>query len=138
VIEVTNAVQDWRRRAGRRNSTASSKQVRQVLAGQAFRRLTPFGWLPLASELLRLGDLFRGHVVNRQVSKLCRTSEAPCGRQVEPHVGEDIVLRHAPPRFVHEAETGLRGGDVGGVAQQAGPGPFVAYLACLFVLGVFT
>jgi len=72
---------------------------------------------PFARHALRLGNLIRGHLGSQFVAGIdsflmrrhwtgvnCKTR----GRQIEPHVGKHIVLRHAPTIFIHYAEALLR------------------------------
>jgi hypothetical protein len=53
--------------------------------------------LPLAGQLLRFRDLCRGHFCGDPIPHFFRTLCAPRGRQVQPLVRDDIVLRRAHP-----------------------------------------
>src|SRR5258706_4094840 len=61
-------------------------------------------WPPVACELLRFGYLRRGHSLCGHVQKLCRFLLTLCCRQVEPHVGADIILPHTSAFGVHDPE----------------------------------
>ena len=58
--------------------------------------------LPLACELLRLGDLRWGHERCDILSICCRILVTLRSRQVEPHKCADKVFRHAPALGIHE------------------------------------
>src|SRR5277367_2691032 len=68
--------------------------------------------LPLPRQPLRLGDLVGGHFGGQFVARLLCVVIALRGRQVVPHVGENVVLRDAVALLVHEAEVGLGEGIV--------------------------
>jgi hypothetical protein len=66
-------------------------------------------------ELLRFGYLSWGHPLFGHFYSLDRYLLTPCRRKTEPHVGTNIVLRHASAFGVHDSEMehgdgmGLRG-----------------------------
>src|SRR3972149_5972091 len=76
------------------------------------------GWrlpprLPLARGTLRFGDLFRRHLLREAVTVPDRPIPflawlLMCGREAEPHVGADVVLRRTPTVGVQRAELDLR------------------------------
>src|SRR6266853_2615521 len=59
---------------------------------------------PLASELYCLGYLCWGHALRDHIPILRGTLSVLRCRQVEPHVREDIALRHATAVTVHQPE----------------------------------
>ena len=65
----------------------------------------PLG-LPLARQLLGFRDLRRGQALCNVISRFCSKFVALRGRQVEPHVGADVI----PAKAVHVAKTALRTG----------------------------
>ena len=69
----------------------------------------PLG-LPLTRQLLGFRDLRGGHELCNVISVSRRILVALCGRQVEPHVSTDVILRHPMAIGVHAAEKVLRVG----------------------------
>ena len=58
--------------------------------------ILPFRFrLPLNRQLLRFGDLCRGHLLRDAISIADRILVTSRSRQTEPHVCLNIVLRHA-------------------------------------------
>ena len=58
--------------------------------------ILPFRFrLPLTRQLLRFGDLCRGHLPRDAISIADRILVTSRSRQAEPHVCVNIVLRHA-------------------------------------------
>ncbi len=58
--------------------------------------ILPFRFrLPLNGQLLRFGDLCRGHLLRDAISIADRILVTSRSRQTEPHVCLNIVLRHA-------------------------------------------
>ena len=73
------------------------------------REILPFRFrLPLTRQLLRFGDLCRGHLLRDFISIADRILVTSRGRQTEPHVCLNIVFRHAQSRSVTEAKIDLR------------------------------
>src|ERR1051325_2162026 len=71
--------------------------------------ILPFRFrLPLTRQLLRFGDLCRGHLPRDAISIADRILVTSRSRQTEPHVCVSIVLRHAQSRSVTEAKICLR------------------------------
>src|ERR1043166_3387582 len=64
--------------------------------------------LPLARLLLRLEDLGTGHSFGERITKLGSQIISVCCPQDVPHVGLDIVLRHAMSEFIEPSEIALR------------------------------
>ena len=60
--------------------------------------------LPLACELLRLGNLRRGHAPCHKVPKSRRTISPLRRRQVQPHVCADLILRDTKTVVVKHPE----------------------------------
>src|SRR5258708_3483245 len=87
-----------------RSSLAAAVQPRTRRTG-----ILPFRFrLPLTRQLLRFGDLCRGHLLRDFISIADRILVTSRSRQAEPHVCVSIVLRHAQPRSVTEAKIDLR------------------------------
>ncbi len=63
--------------------------------------------LPLPRHALCLGKLVRGHPLAGSVAVPEGLVVALRGREVEPHVRQNVVLRHALACGVHDAEVGL-------------------------------
>src|SRR5215475_6573866 len=74
-------------------------------------------WIPLARKPLRLLDPPLGHLFRHDVAILdgagaflCLRRKKPGGREVEPLVALDIVLRHPSAVVIHDAEIELGSG----------------------------
>src|SRR5262245_59112016 len=66
----------------------------------------------MAGAPLRLGDLRHRHLVADGIAQaevvVALAPGGPGGREVEPHLGRDVILGHALPPVVHEPEQLLR------------------------------
>src|SRR5688572_7847379 len=71
--------------------------------------ILPFRFrLPLTRQLLRFGDLCRGHLPRDAIPIADRIRVTSRSRHTEPHVCVNIVLRHAQSGSVTEAKIDLR------------------------------
>src|SRR5216684_3527211 len=63
--------------------------------------------LPFAHQPLRFRDLRWSQFRSGNIPVSCRISVPHRGRQAEPHVRDDMVLRHAPAVVIHDPEVQL-------------------------------
>jgi len=65
-------------------------------------------WLPLSHQFVRLDELVRGHPYGELIPQHGPSLYPVRCSQLVPHIGLDIVLRHAVPTLIHEAKFSLR------------------------------
>ena len=89
-MSVDGGKEDWRLPASR-----SEFDPQQTLLPRR-TGILPFRFrLPLNRQLLRFGDLCRGHLLRDAISIADRILVTSRSRQTEPHVCLNTVLRHA-------------------------------------------